>query len=313
MKKKRLLIVFTILTLLVAMPVVSYADMVYVDPFTGENLTGDMSQVQNYTVSYDCIYNAPNDLYRYTLPNMADYEIQSNVARGMVTQKPVVINVPTGVTPFLYMDGILLEGVDYSNITALGSYTLSVKVNGQEVSNVLNFTICGQYCGYVYNIQLPDGFSFTQVYYNGQPKSTSSNYLDLTEEGDYAFTYVCNASQKSYSVKTIVDHTAPTLKLSELNEKNVARGPVSIADLEEGAYIAVYLNDKLVENLGDTLTGTGNYLVVVTDPAGNTTNYQFEIQMYFDLNSWILIFLVILIIAGVTVYIIFNRKHLRVR
>ena len=75
----------------------------------------------------------------------------------------------------------------------------------------------------------------------------------------------------------------------------------------------MFLNDSYVKNPGDKLLGTGEYLLVLKDQAGNVTNYQFEIRMYFDLNSWIFIFLVILLLAGIALYIVFSRKHLRVR
>ena len=312
MKKINWLIIITILCAMVIIPCTCYADLIEIDPFTGEAKSGDMTSVQNITVDYDCIYNRTNDVYRYTIASLNGIEIQSNVARGMVTQSPVSLSFPEGVTPTLYKEGIVIEGVDFSNITALGSYSVALQSGSSTVSNVIYFTIVGDYCGYLYSMELPSGFQYVSVYKDGQAISPGS-LLDLSEEGEYIINTVCTATQKSYSVKTIIDHTAPTLALEAVNEKGIARGPVDISDQEEGTYISVYLNDKLQSNPGTELTGTGHYIIVLTDQANNTTNYQFQIQMYFDMNSWILIGILVLLIGALVGYIFYTRKHLRVR
>lgn len=83
-----------------------------------------------------------------------------------------------------------------------------------------------------------------------------------------------------------------------------------MSDLSEKATVEVYRNDEKVEyTFGEMLTETGEYGVVVTDEAGNTTAYTFEIQ---GGNDWIVIAIVVLglvFLAGVVLLILLKRRN----
>ena len=115
----------------------------------------------------------------------------------------------------------------------------------------------------------------------------------------------------SYTLQTVIDHTPPTQALE--NEVNgLARGPVDISDLEEGCRIGITLNGGKM-NYRKELTLSGDYEIVLQDPAGNLTNYEFSILVYFDSNSGIFFALVVLVLVGTGIYLYRERKRVLVR
>jgi hypothetical protein len=63
----------------------------------------------------------------------------------------------------------------------------------------------------------------------------------------------------------------------------------------------------------EELTLSGDYKIILLDEAGNYTNYAFTIQVYFDRNSGIFFALVLLVICGTGIYLLRERKRVRVR
>lgn len=124
--------------------------------------------------------------------------------------------------------------------------------------------------------------------------------------------YRCVRSGLSYELDVTVDTTPPVLALSELNEKNQARGPVSLADIEDGSSISITLDGKQISYKSE-LTESGEYQIVLMDKAGNVTQYAFTILIYFDLNSLLFFGIALAAVAAVGAYIVISRKRLTVR
>ena len=53
--------------------------------------------------------------------------------------------------------------------------------------------------------------------------------------------------------------------------------------------------------------------MVVSDMAGNSSEYSFTIQMYFTMTSLLVFLLLILIAAGLAGYYRYVKTHLRIR
>ena len=98
----------------------------------------------------------------------------------------------------------------------------------------------------------------------------------------------------------------------EAVENGRARGPVSLADLEDGAAITIQLNGKQ-EPYREELTESGDYRIWVMDEAGNLTTYEFSILVYFDFNSLVFIGMLVAVLVAVGAYIVLSRKRLEVR
>jgi hypothetical protein len=63
----------------------------------------------------------------------------------------------------------------------------------------------------------------------------------------------------------------------------------------------------------EELTLSGDYKIILQDEAGNLTDYEFSILVYFDLSSWIFFAMVMLAVVGTGVYLYLERKRMRVR
>ena len=63
----------------------------------------------------------------------------------------------------------------------------------------------------------------------------------------------------------------------------------------------------------DVLTESGEYYIELADEAGNKSTYSFTILIYFDGNSWLFFVMVLCACVGVIIYLVYSRRHLRVR
>jgi hypothetical protein len=206
----------------------------------------------------------------------------------------------------IYRNNSKVEGIDEESISRPGSYTLFV---GDE--RILSFTIVGEYDS-ISAFTVPEGFYITEVVRDNEPISYGGTMVDMTGEGEYRISYACDSNKMSYTFRTIVDHTAPVLALSAVDEDGKARGAVDISDLEEGAALTVIHEGKEIEPEGTELIQNGNYKLIVTDRAGNVTNYSFLIMLYFNTSSIAFFVLIILSFLGVAAYIIISGKRIRV-
>ncbi len=315
MKKTFRLTIISLLLLSLILP--AYAtevDMDYsgeVNSFSGQPLGtegGSESSNEHVVVSDSAYYNQINHMFVYKASN--DAEILSSVADGMVTTEPVKFDVPAGVATELYRNGNPVDQADLSNIYEPGSYVLSVKNSAQATQSV-RFTIVSTTTGALNEYVMPAGFVVKSVLRDGQSVDATTTRVDLQEEGNYTISYVCQATGASYQLDIAVDHTAPTLAL-EAVENDVAKGPVDISDLEEGATALIQLNGDTI-SYRDQLTQSGSYVVTVQDQAGNKTTYKFVIQVYLNISSLAFFAVTFVVIVSVTLYLLRKRKHLRVR
>ena len=75
-----------------------------------------------------------------------------------------------------------------------------------------------------------------------------------------------------------IDKIAPTLVITGVENGGQTSGSVTLSELSEESTVTVKLNDETIEyEIGETLTKTGKYTVMVTDECGNESVYEFEI------------------------------------
>lgn len=246
--------------------------------------------------------------FHYRLSSGGD--ISSNVASGMVTTDSVWVTLPTGVGATLYRDGVELTDADLMNIREPGGYVVGV-INSGVMIQPLRFTIVNSVTGVLQEYRVPDQFSVSKVTLNGEEQSFNPFAVDLSREGNYEITYNLVPARTSYSINIAVDHTAPVLELAAV-EDGVAKGPVSLADLEHGASIYIEQDGKQI-SYTDELTESGSYVVTVQDAAGNSNTYKFVIRVYFNISSMVFFIMTVVVIAALVIYILRSRKTLRVR
>ena len=282
-----------------------------VDSVTGE--PSESGSIDAYSdqvrVSENVYYDRNRMGYLYTATGNA--QVLSTVADGMVVQDMVRLEPDEGLNLTLYKNGTVMEDVDLTHINETGDYVAQVTTENGQTQRVLSFTIVGNSTGRLTGYTMPSGFVITGATRDGEATPWDRFYVSFAEEGLYEVTYRCPRNGLDYSLNVMIDFTPPVLAL-EAVENGRARGPVSLADLEEGAYISVYYNDKQIP-YAQELEDSGDYHVLVMDQAGNLSEYYFTILIYFDLNSLVFMGMVVGVLVAVGVYLWLSRKRLKVR
>ena len=247
----------------------------------------------------------------YVYESPSGQQVLCTAANGMVVQEAVRIAPDEGTNVILYKNGKAVEEPDLSRIYEVGDYVVEVVSAGGQSCQLLAFSIVGDVTCRMEGYSMPEGFVITDATLDGKETGWDRSYISMTEEGQYVISYRCPRNGLNYELNVGIDHTPPALAL-EAVENGRARGPVSLADLEDGAAITIQLNGKQ-EPYREELTESGDYRIWVMDEAGNLTTYEFSILVYFDFNSLVFIGMLAAVLVAVGAYIVLSRKRLEVR
>ena len=240
---------------------------------------------------------------KFTIDKEVDFTINVN-DKGL--SNSVTVTAAEDVTLILTKGEEVVEYKLGDAITEVGDYTLTVTdALGNKAK--LSFTIVESLVQkFEYNFDEAPGFE--KVLVNGEEKRLNYGTLELLEDGTYEVEVVADGA--TYSFKVTVDMTAPTLKLEGVADKGTTKSGVTLSDLSEKATVEVYRNDEKVEyTFGEMLTEVGEYRVVVTDEAGNTTAYTFEIQEGYGWIVIAVVALVVVLLAGGVVLILLKKRN----
>jgi hypothetical protein len=313
--RKKIFSVLLSFLIFVLCSVTSFATFGYsgeLDPETGEAMASSSDGVSGgsrITMSDGSYYDRTRRGYVYTAGNSTN--VLCSVADGMIVNDSVKVEADSGIETTLYKNGTAVENPDFSNISEVGDYVVEVSVEGQKYQPV-SFSIVSDVTCKISGYTMPAGFSITGATLDDTEIAYESGFVDMSKEGHYVIDYACSANGLSYTLDITVDTTPPVLALAELNDKNQARGPVSIADVEEGASIGITLNGKEI-SYSSELTESGQYQITLIDKAGNITHYSFTILVYFSISTWALLGCLLAVAAAVFIYIYISKKRLAVR
>ncbi len=255
-------------------------------------------------------YDRTRQGFLYTVDG-STAQVLCTAADGMAVQESVQIVPDTGVEVTVYRDGTAMESPDLTHIYETGDYVVEAGVGGRT-TQLLAFSIVGDVTCRMTGYSMPAGFAVTGAELDGAELSYDRGFVSMAREGHYVIDYRCARSGVSYELDVSVDTTPPVLALAEVDEKGQARGPVSLADIEEGASIGITLDGKQIP-YSTELTDSGEYQIILMDRAGNVTRYQFTILIYFDMNSLLFFGLLLAAAGAVGIYIFVSRKRLQVR
>lgn len=275
-------------------------------PLDSEDIDAYSDQVRITTGVY---YDRTRMGYVYEAPD--GQQVLCSVVHGMVVQGAVRVDPDEGVDVILYKDGNPVEAPDLSRIYEAGDYVVEVVSASGQSSLLLAFSIVGDVTCRLEGYSMPAGFVVTGATLDESETGWDRSYVSMAQEGRYVIRYRCPRNGLDYELNVGIDHTPPVLAL-EAVENGRARGPVSLADLEAGASITIQLNGKQAA-YREELTESGDYRIWVMDKAGNLTNYEFSILIYFDVNSLVFIGMLAAVLVAVVTYIVLSRKRLEVR
>ena len=311
---KKIFLIILLLALLSVNAAAVEVDMEYngiIDSYTGLPVgqTGIPEGVDRVWINNELFYDVPTNRFVYEL--FSGTELFTTVVDGMITTGPVSLELSSGATGRLYRDGEMLDMTEYKDLTTPGNYVLSVNSNTGVTIEPVSFTIVGNVTCVPENYVIPEGFFFVEALRDNAAIDYAERQVSLAEEGSYQLTYECRNTGMQYGLETRIDRTPPVLELAGV-EDGVAKGPVTLYDLEQDTSLLIERDGR---KLGFTqeLTESGNYHLWLQDPAGNSTDYQFRIQLYMNVNAIVFVVLILVLIALLIFYLIYSRRKLRVR
>ena len=288
-----------------------------IDPETGEPYDEDApeSYGDRTALTKNMYYDWSSRDYVYPVADTLG-EVHINAADGMVLTTPVYIRASAEASVVVFCNGSEYTG-SLNSCSSAGEYVVSALVSGQQ-KRLMSFTLVGKTSNLLYDFVVPDSFYILEATRDGESAYEDRYSVDMEPEGAYVIEYECSATNLIYKLETTVDRTPPGLVFKgKLDKQGRVRSKLEFSGLEEGDRI--YLErtgETVVPELNGDGTGTiydpGNYMMLVMDAAGNTTRYDFIILQYFNLQSWMFFLAVILIIAIITIYIVLQRKRLKI-
>ena len=243
-------------------------------------------------------------------------QVHSSAADGMVLTTPVSVRAENGASIVVYADGVEYTG-DLARISAPGKYQVSTQVEGQN-RRLFTFMLVGSSTNAIHTFQVPEGFYITEALKDGESIYLDRFSVSMEEEGDYEITYEYPATDYAYTLKIRIDRTAPELLFQgTVDRRGRIRSQLDFSGLETGD--SIYLTRSGVQVApvlnGDgtgTIFDTGIYRMLVTDPAGNTSEYNFIILQYLNTQSWLFFLIVGVTLAAVIVYLALQRRQLKI-
>ena len=320
MKQKFLTLALALLALF-ALSLPAAADTGYtgpINPETGEPYGDDpsaRSSGDRAALSDTMYYDYSSHDYVYPITDALG-EVHVSAADGMYLTAPVYIRSGNDTAVTVYLNGSEYTG-SLENCATAGDYVVSALVNGQT-RRLMGFTLMGKTTNALHTFVAPDGFYVTNALRGGENVYLDRYNVDMEEEGEYTIEYTCSATGMVYKLELTVDRTPPALVFSgKLDSQGRVRSQLDFQGLQNGDHIYLTRSGTVAEpELNGDGTGTvydpGNYVMIVTDSAGNSVEYDFIILQYFNLQSWVFFLLVIAVIAAVAVYILVQRKRLKI-
>ena len=252
----------------------------------------------------------------FVFPLSGAAELRAGAADGMIVSEPAELSAGEGADVTVYRNGEVFK--PENGVADLpGEYVVNFKDGGTE-RRVMGFAVVGECTNAITAYSMPVGFLVSGATLDGEEAPYDRYHVDMTAEGAYHIEYRCPSAGLEKTLDVTVDRTAPELLLDgRIDGGGRVRSAVTFQALEDGVTIGVTRDGapQRVSLSGGAgrLTDTGSYVMTVTDPAGNTTTYEFTIVMYLDTNAAIFLVLAVLALAGVLGYVFWKRKNLRVR
>lgn len=280
---------------------------------SGENsVTGEPGEV--IMITDELGYDPQQQMYVNYVRGNKDKRYYSSIPPRMITNGSVSFQMGNRSQYNLYCNGEQVSN-DLSNLSAEGAYVLESFEQGGVDAERFEFTILQSCTNALEEFTIPEGFRFTGISVNGAyaavPRGTA---YSMPSDGKYAFEFGCDEIGLFYHVDVRKDTVAPRLEISGLVD-GVARGPVSMSvAAQEDTSIQVIKDGQEINTPYDlTLEDYGDYRVIISDRAGNSSEYSFTIQMYFTMTSLLVFLLLLLIAAGLLGYYRYVKTHLRIR
>ena len=229
----------------------------------------------------------------------------ANIGNGLISNGGVVFENDEKLTVLVTKDNRVVAYEFGQTLDAEGSYKVILR-DGYGNEQTIEFLIVSGIKKSL-DYTLGENVEILSVKRDGESIEAESNRLNFTEDGTYIVT--ARADGKEYEFALLLDATPPTIVIDGVENGGVADAVVTLSEPSEQATVEVYFNGELIPyELGQELSEYGEYRVVVTDQAGNVSEYSFTLEHILNGGAIALIVIVILVVIGVIVAVVIMRK-----
>ncbi|MDR2557978.1 MAG: hypothetical protein LBC86_00305 [Oscillospiraceae bacterium] len=262
----------------------------------------------------------------YHFPYGSGDMLITNIPNGMITSREVFLNFEPG-TLGIEQNGFFISYLLGEAIIENGVYRLVLAAD--FVTEIFTFTIAAEPVNSLTVYNAPDGFTIVEVLLAGRQQQIPDNRsFDMREDGDYEFTIADAEFETVFTVSITLDTAPPVLtfyNVSAEGEQTELVWPEDGSDAFIGpiAYHSDEIYDislQILYNRAEInpphnriLREAGRYHITAVDAAGNSVQYTFRILYVMDVPTGWVIAVSSILIVGLTTYLIYNRKKVRVR
>ena len=250
-------------------------------------------------------------------------ETEGEVINGGVANcKSVLFKTPateSAVIKKVYKNGLLIDDYNVNTFSKTGKWELLIE---DVVGNVsyYDFYLVNNPVG-VFDYTVPYGYEITNVWkrvgteeksiINGSEKS-----ITLREDGDYAVIMENKTINNVLNFTVTINTALPKATLIGVEDNGVTPRDVKITGLQKGDTITIYKDEVLMYSgvyEGATnvpvITEGGKYVVIITNEAGLTKEFNFKRKTITNVAGSILIIVGCLaVVGGVFIGLLYNNK-----
>lgn len=246
--------------------------------------------------------------FKFTIDNKIMYDI--NTFKSGISNGGIRIIAKEDLTIQMFKNG---EQIEYAfeqilNEDGYYQFVLTDEIGNQEYSDflILNTPIRR------IETELHESVTVTEIQKDGEALELEivDNILYLVDEGNYQVTVYDKSVNKAFSFNLTLDTTPPTIELvgvenggatnKEVSTKNPSEKPVTLTVTKSGT--------ELEYELGGKIEDAGDYKIVVTDVAGNQSEYEFRIYYSFNGATIALFGGLLAIVVLIIIFLVGTRK-----
>ena len=279
----------------------------------------DIEEPDNKTVNslFESEYNKETGYYKNTLHTGQDF--YTNVPNGMLTNETVMIQNNEELIFKLYRNGEEIPDFSVEDyVQEEGNYALVIDSEDPDFQAeyrrdkpTFYFRIMPSAVNDALMLSAPQGATFRMVRFNGvevdYPVFVNDETVHWREDGDYEITFDDAAGSHAVSFALDTQESVPAV-VEEPNRATITYfggQPVRCV---------LYRGNELISDptIVTEVTRPGDYVLYTYDEAGNIGSIKFKVKYRINLAAIISILGVLIIVGGISYYMIRIRKKVKV-
>lgn len=259
-------------------------------------------------------FDHSQQMYYYEFSDGSRFYI--GVPKNGISNTPVLVTLPVGGKGKVAMGENSIDLPETVSVNEDGNYHIEVTSAGGETIT-WDFRVMGHAVSDLTQIQAPEGYYISSIVKDGvsvEGVETAEVY-ELKSDGSYTISFL--SYYKDYPewfLAAALDTQAPTLQFIGVDAEGKATGDhVEYVVTEDDTIVTVMKGKKAVKVSGNTIKGSGTYVVTAADAAGNQTSYEIKIPYKADKMTVLLVVVIWLLAVGFVVFYKINAKKFKVR